>query len=42
MKADVSKEEVQVTYDPKKTNSAELARVINEHTHYKASVRSDL
>lgn len=38
MKADVSKEEVQVTYDPKKTDPAELARVINDNTNYKASV----
>lgn len=40
MKADVTKEQVQVTYDPQKTTPAELAQVINDNTDYKASVLS--
>jgi hypothetical protein len=39
MKADTSKEQVTVTYDPGKTNTDALVKAINEHTEFKASVQ---
>ena len=38
MKADVTKEEATVTYDPKKTTPEKLAQSITENTEFKASV----
>jgi copper chaperone CopZ len=38
MQADVTKEEVQVEYDPAKTNPQALADAITKGTEFKASV----
>lgn len=40
MKADVGKEEVQVAFDPKKTDPQKLAQSINDNTSYKATIPS--
>jgi len=40
MKADVTKQEATVTYDPKKTTPEKLAQAITEKTEFKASVPS--
>jgi hypothetical protein len=37
MKADVTREEAAVTYDPKKTDPEALAKAITENTEFKAS-----
>ena len=37
MKADVSKQEATVTFDPKKTDPKKLAKAINDNTSYHAS-----
>lgn len=38
MNADVTKQQAEVEYDPAKTDPEKLAKAINEHTDYKASV----
>lgn len=38
-KANVETQEVVVTYDPKQTTPEALAKAINEHTEFKASVK---
>lgn len=38
MQADVSKQEVQVEYDPKATTPEKLAQAISEHSGFKGSV----
>ena len=39
VESDVAKEESVVKFDPKKTNTEELAKAINENTGYQASVK---
>jgi copper chaperone CopZ len=39
MKADVSKQEVQVEYDPSKTDPEKLAKAITDNTDFEASVK---
>lgn len=39
MKADVPAREVTVTFDPQKTTPEALAKAINDHTKFKASVK---
>jgi copper chaperone CopZ len=41
MTASVAAQEATVTYDPGKTNPEALVDAINEHTDFKASVKSD-
>ena len=38
MQADVTKQEVSVTFDPAKTNPESLAKAITDNTNFKASV----
>jgi hypothetical protein len=38
MKADVTKEQVTVTYDPQKTDPQKLAQAITDGTDFQASV----
>ena len=39
MTADVSKEEVEVEYDPAKTDPEKLAKAITDNTDFQASVK---
>lgn len=40
MKADITKQQVEVTYDPAKTGPEKLAEAISKNTEYRASVKS--
>ncbi len=41
MKADVTTQTAEVTYDPKQTTPAELAKAITEHSEFEGSVKTN-